>query len=294
MKEAIFTIGVPASGKSTWAAALSDKGNKYIVITRDDIRFSIVGSKEWSSYSFNKQNEELVTAIQKDIIKNASNLNKNIIICDTNLNETYRNLLEQYCESLGYTIRHQVFHITFEEAIQRDSKRINGVGITVISKMFEQYYHYCESVLKSHYIQEYDKNKKDCWIIDVDGTLAIKSSERGYFDWRKVDLDYPNQYVIDLVKNIKDDIIIVSGRDEVCRDLTVEWLEKYGIKYKHLYMRPTNNYQRDIVIKQDIFDEYIKDNYNVKCVIDDRPCCVRLWRSMGIDTLAVGNQYNNF
>lgn len=59
-KKVILTVGAPGSGKSTWAleqVEKSRKGNKTIVLNRDDMRAMLFGGK----YKYSRENESLVT-----------------------------------------------------------------------------------------------------------------------------------------------------------------------------------------------------------------------------------------
>ena len=58
-------------------------------------------------------------------------------------------------------------------------------------------------------------------------------------------------------------MILVSGRDEVCRSETEAWLEKHDIEYKALFMRPAGDKRKDTIVKREIFDREIRDKYAV-------------------------------
>ena len=47
-------------------------------------------------------------------------------------------------------------------------------------------------------------------------------------------------------------------------------------------MRKDNDNRSDTIIKREIFDEFIRDKYMPMFVIDDRPCVVEMWVSMGL------------
>lgn len=130
-------------------------------------------------------------------------------------------------------------------------------------------------------------------IVDIDGTIAFMSLERGPFDWHKVGLDQPNLITIHMVKEmagwLKAQTLIVTGRDEVCRDETEEWLNKQGIKYANLFMRPAGDKRKDTVIKQEIYRELIEPKYNVFMAFDDRPRVIKMYREMGVKVIDVGN-----
>ena len=68
------------------------------------------------------------------------------------------------------------------------------------------------------------------WIVDVDGTLALMEGRRGPFEWGRVDEDAPNTPVVNLVRTLALDldavIIVMTGRDSVCREQTEAWLKR--------------------------------------------------------------------
>lgn len=131
-------------------------------------------------------------------------------------------------------------------------------------------------------------------ICDIDGTLA-HMVDRGPFDWKKVGSDEPDFVVWDillkyyLTRTSKEwvEIILVSGRDGICRDETEEWLGMFDIPYDQLFMRPAHNNEKDVVIKQRILDSEIKDKYEVLFVLDDRDQVVEMWRANGLKCLQV-------
>jgi hypothetical protein len=86
-------------------------------------------------------------------------------------------------------------------------------------------------------------------------------------------------------------MMIVSGRDESCRPQTEEWLRRNGVLHDDLFMRPEGSMEKDTVIKRRIYDEHIRDHYNVLAVFDDRPCVVRLWKSLGLFVFDCGHGY---
>mgnify|MGYP003311764921 CR=1 FL=1 len=94
-------------------------------------------------------------------------------------------------------------------------------------------------------------------IFDLDGTLALIDKRRdlatkdnGKFDWdvffdpKNIDLDLPNQPVIDMANMLSKQgytILILSGRSDVTHQATVNWLAKHDVTYDHLVMRPQNH-----------------------------------------------------
>jgi hypothetical protein len=137
--------------------------------------------------------------------------------------------------------------------------------------------------------------KPQAWIVDIDGTLALKG-DRKPFDWARVGEDAPNGPVIAVVRALMCDgreIRYMSGRMEQCRDATVEWLRRHVMSSTlptDLYMRPDDDYRPDEVLKREIYETRIRDQFEVVGVIDDRAKVVRMWRDeLGLTCLQVAD-----
>ena len=129
---------------------------------------------------------------------------------------------------------------------------------------------------------------------DIDGTIAHMGN-RGPFDWGKVFGDDLNRIVSEHITfHVKEGrkIIMLSGRDSSCRKETQDWLEFYGLPYDELHMRPAGDFRKDTIIKREIYNNEIKNNYNVLCVYDDRLSVLDMWNKEGLFTFNVnqGNQ----
>ena len=291
--KAIITVGVSASGKSTWAAEkMKEVGSRWAIVCRDDLRWHVSGVTGWKDYKFNKKTEKEVTELQEAQIRFFSQ-DHDIIIADTNLNPSTRNRLIDLCTSLGYEVEIKEFPITLEEAWKRDQFRgVFSVGRDVIYKQWQQWLEY----KGESYVPNFSKPK--AVIFDIDGTLAHMDNNRGAFEWNKVGMDSVDVHVKRMLKayvcaNYK--IIIVSGRDSICILQTEDWLFKNKIYYDALIMRPEGDMRKDTIIKREIFDNYIRNEYNVEVVFDDRPSVVRTWYDIGIPkVIAVGNPWVEF
>lgn len=144
-----------------------------------------------------------------------------------------------------------------------------------------------------------------CQIYDIDGTLALRG-DRGPYEWDKVHLDNVNKSVHHILKNAIDAstdlIFFFTGRvDEKCRDNTQNWLKniilmgkKFPSDFKYwfsqgLLMRKNGDFRPDSLIKYEMFNKNIRDKFNVRFVIDDRPSVCRMWRKLGVPLLQVGD-----
>jgi len=145
---------------------------------------------------------------------------------------------------------------------------------------------------------EQDVSLPKCIIVDIDGTVAHKG-DRNPFDWFNVGLDTPDENTLRLIAELSYPykIFFVSGRDEICRKQTEKWLElnyiiAFGGTYDKLYMRPQDNYDKDVSIKKAIYEAYFKDKYYVEYCFDDRDCVVAFWRELGFKVAQVN--YGDF
>lgn len=286
---AYITVGISASGKSTYAATLVKEGVEEI--NRDYIRFNVVQpGANWSNYKW--KNEKEVTRIHGQMIMNAWDRNKDIVVSDTNLNKGRRDALIENLKSLGYQIEIVPFHITREEAVKRDNLRANGVGESVIYRQTLDMLDFTE---RKTYTP--DTSLPDAIIVDVDGTIA-EMHDRGPFEWKKVGQDKPREFIIDMVKHYRRQgykILVVSGRSDECREETFDWLVSNRVAFEELRMRKAGDYRKDDAVKEEIFWTHLADRYNIVACIDDRPQMIRLWHEIKIpNVIAVANPYLEF
>lgn len=302
MKQCILTVGISASGKTTWAneqvAAFQKEGETWVNLNRDDIRaevfYRMTGDVKFDWRRWNRKWEKIVTEEWKTSINqiiNTPNI-QGIIISDTNLNPKTRSFLENVFGSAGWQVKHQFFEISYEEAVKRDLQRENPVGSSVIAEQIEKYW--------TQFGERYypDQNLPKAVIVDIDGTLAHHHGVRTIYEWDKVSMDAPDDLVVEVVRGLKAqnvEVVIVSCRDDICKDATWNWLcEHLKFKPSALYMRVTGDTRSDCLVKREIFFHDIAHKFNVIGAIEDRPKVVRLWHSLGIRVLAAGFQSKEF
>jgi hypothetical protein len=73
-------------------------------------------------------------------------------------------------------------------------------------------------------------------------------------------------------------ILLVSEREEIFREPTVRFLEKFAVPYQQLWMRRAKDYRRDAIIKREIFDHEVAGKYYIEFVFDNRDQVVEMWR----------------
>jgi len=282
MLELIFLKGLPGSGKSTWAENFlfnTAAPNTYKRVNKDLLRTML-------DYNiFNGKSEKFIIKTRDELILLALNNGFNVIVDDTNLNpvhEQHIRLLVKDFKDLKFTIK--FFDTNIDECIANDLKRLHSVGSKVIKDMYNKWLRPVPVVV------EYKNELPDCIIVDIDGTVALRSPTRSPFDWARVGEDLSNTNIINLINNYRSGnlipLIFVSGRDIVCKDTTERWLSCFFKNYK-LFMRPENDYRKDTIIKREIYEKEILNKYNVLFVLDDRDCVVEQWRDMGLTCLQV-------
>lgn len=268
--------GLPASGKSTYSKELVTKDHNWVRVNKDDLRAMM------NNGEFLGKLEKQVIKTEREIAENALKLGKNVVIDDTNFNPIHEEYFRDLAMRYGAEFEVKFFDTPLEECIKRDIKRPNGVGETVIRKMYNQY------LKPQPAVYEHNKNLRTAIMCDIDGTLA-HMIDRSPYDWGRVDTDEVDLTIKNLLDVLKDKyfIILVSGRDEVCREKTEKWLRGNDITYGMLLMRPENDIRKDSIIKRELFENHIRPYYNIQFVLDDRNQVVEMWRSLGLKCLQV-------
>ena len=149
MKKAFITVGVSASGKSTWAQEFclqqAEIGGMYFIVERDKIRANLLVEKKktqpgdgvvWAKWNWKWEAE--VTAKADDMINKvlADDNYAGVILSDTNLNADRRKSLASSLAEKGFEVEEKLFEVSWAEAVKRDNARKNGVGISVLAEQF--------------------------------------------------------------------------------------------------------------------------------------------------------------
>jgi predicted kinase len=300
----IITRGLPGSGKTTKAKAWVEEDRAHrIRVNRDDIR----GMFDDGRFVKGVTEPRVIMARDALIIRG---LQKGLdVVCDdTNLPQrTARDLakLATICKA-----EFEVWDLTdvnIQICIDRDSaRRIDmgegkePVGEDVIREHWRKFIHgkpfplpmpeETEEVLDS---REYtpDESLPKAVIVDIDGTLALHGA-RSPFDETRVHEDRPNPFPIMVAKSLWEHgytLVIMSGRTRGCYEDTVEWLENnLGVPFKGPFMREIGDGRKDMVAKLELFNEHVRNNYNVVGTLDDRDQVVKMWREvLGITCMQV-------
>ncbi len=281
MKKVIMTLGLPASGKTTWAKALIlDSPGVYKRVNKDDLR-SMLDVGKYSS-----DNEKFILAIRDSIIAAALDAGKHVIVDDTNLAPKHKARLLQVAQQRGAEFEVKDFTgVSLDVCLERDRKRANYCGEKVIRDMHRQFL--AAKIVPPPHVSSWPS----CVIVDIDGTLALKG-DRSPYEWKRVGEDLLNEPVAEAVYAIETaQVIFVSGRDECCRAETDAWLHDHFLVTGELklFMRPAGDMRDDRIIKREIYEREILGKYNVNFVLDDRDKVVRMWRDLGLTCFQVAD-----
>ncbi len=318
-------VGIPGSGKSTYAKQVVAKDpSNYVRINNDDLRAMMNGSVWSADY------EKMITDARNYLIRDALKRGKNVIIDNLNLNRRHFDDVCKIAKSVNTDVQvfEKVFYIELEEAIERDSKREGKakVGEAVVKKWFKdsagkqfkfykprvEIFHQRPGNLQSTVEAPAWNNSLPIAVLcDLDGTLALIHN-RSPYDASDCDIkDLPNVPVIETIKahhKAGRKIIFCSGREDKYRPETIRFIEKYctyeydkwadnpnvlgaemveaPLPYQ-LFMRKTDDFRKDAIIKEEIYQNQIEGKYNVLCVLDDRDQVVEFWRSKGLTCFQV-------
>lgn len=129
----------------------------------------------------------------------------------------------------------------------------------------------------------------------MDGTLADASMRQHYLhsevkDWdsffSEIDLDPIIQPIADLYRALCDSphyrVAIFTGRPAAYREKTTKWMEKHGLPLRPIYCREDGDMRHDLIVKREMYENYIGEGNTVAFVIEDRNTVVKMWRDIGV------------
>lgn len=288
----LMTQGLPASGKSTFAKGMIEQfPDTWVRVNKDDIRAEMIRG-QW-----NKHLEKTIVLPERDRrVAEALVLGKNVIVDDTNFEDEHIRRMYEIAQPFKAHVEVKRFDIDVEEAIKRDSLREKPVGEKVIRDMARRYLGVFWK-LEPYVVPE---GKPEAIICDLDGTLSLfcqthgctcTLNHRSPYNAVTAHRDVLNEPVAAVLRSMtgkdKAYLIFVSGRDDIYRPQTVEFLANNGFSHGQLFMRKGGDTRKDAIIKSEIFDAEIRNNYKVLFVLDDRNQVVDLWRSLGLTCLQV-------
>lgn len=308
------TRGISGSGKSHLALEMVKKSRgKLVRINRDDLR-----EKYFGRPVLNDREERAITKIQRTEILTMLELGKDVINDDTNLPVKVLRGWYDLAKSVPANFEVIPVEVPLEVALAQNLSRSKAGGRFVPESVIKDKYERFMPKGKFQKLPDFasmeenvnkevnattlpniklypyiaDLTKPEAWIFDMDGTLALFEGLRGPFEWSKVGGDIPHPHVLRLLLLLQGlglKIIITSARDSICRAETIDWLERHGVKFEKLFMRPIDDRRKDYIVKNELFNAEIRDNYNICGVVDDRLQVCRLWHDLDLPLFRVGD-----
>lgn len=300
--------GLPGSGKSTRALQwVNENPDWRLRVNRDDLRFSNYGQY----YGLSRHQEENITSLQHTLIEKALKAGLSVVDDNVNLRSSYVRDLYRIANRVNATIEFDDVDVDVETAIERNAEREKFVNPEVIRDFAKRYLKKGKlpAVPPNAPTDESMTGKAAVWDeslppaiwVDADGTFFTMYDEegqahRGAFDWHKVHLDKPRPAVVKAVKLYQAAgyaIIVMSGRDEVCKEATTQAFIDAGVTPTMVLMRPHKSQEKDWKVKRDLYWENVAGKYNIEVALDDRDQVVKYTREvLGIDVFQVA--YGNF
>lgn len=140
-----------------------------------------------------------------------------------------------------------------------------------------------------------------CYLFDIDGTLAdithrLKHIQKEPKDWDSFFADCPDDrpipHIIELAQDLMRAgkfVIFVSGRSDQVRLETLEWLYNNVGASRTLYMRKAGDHRPDHIVKAELLDQIVADDYEPIMAFDDRNQVVEMWRAKGLPCAQVAD-----
>lgn len=307
MRTVIILRGLPGCGKSTYARELLRKeAKRWKRFNRDDLRNMM------DDGTFNSDREEFVRSVQDQLILKAIRDGYDIIVDNTHLVPQTLRKLHRLLASIGdVKAIEKCFNVSVDECKKRNVLRegrarvpenvidgmAKGAGIDR-GRVLEdkEFYYPPREQATDKYVG--DESLPRAVIFDNDGTISLIHAGRSPYDASTCDMDKPHKHVIECMKlyyNAGYKILFVSGREDKDRAPTERFYHQHfpEVKYE-LFMRKTGDARKDVIIKEEIFNEYIKDKYFVAGWFDDRLQVSKWVHASGLPLFRVNDPEANF
>lgn len=282
-------VGLPGSGKSTFARDLRKAAGNIVRVNRDELRAMLHGSR-WSP-----ANEKVTSRVEKEIVRAALEKDRSVVVDDCHVLGSGPAKWKTWAEEWNAKVEIHEMDISLNDCIVRDAGRANDhrVGRGVIERM----------ALFGGMINL--NVGRPVAIVDIDGTIADlthrlhyinpqdggKKNYDAFFASVGSDTAYPRVSAMVRALAKTHFVILLSGRPASTGFDTAQWLHMHNIPYQHLFMRQTGDHRPDYEIKEEIFNAMVDkgglDKGNIDIVLDDRPVVVALWNRLELPLVQV-------
>jgi len=130
----ILLVGVPGSGKSTWAKKyVEDSENHTIRVNNDELR------EMMNTVLYDWRNESLIADVVRDTVVNGLLRGWNVIIDNMNISKKHYNYWKKFADSQGYEVEVRIFDPGLDICIERDKLRSRTIGEERIKEIYAQF-----------------------------------------------------------------------------------------------------------------------------------------------------------
>lgn len=302
MAKLVLPRGLPASGKSTAIKiAVEDSKTPAVRVGRDFLRDQLFGTR----LNLTREQEDLVSVAEKAQVEAFLRAGVDVYVDAMHLKAKYVKEWAKVAAKHGaeLVIWDSFLTVALEECIRRDAQRSGEARLgeetirAIHNRFFPGVFKPIDLTVEKPVVGEPYVPKPHtplAYMVDIDGTCTIGPCDRSPYEWAKVGQDKAREAVVETVWALYKSgykIIFCSGRDAVCRSETLEWLSNnFGflmVDRSVLLMREQGDNRKDSIVKLELFDKYIRNNYNVVAVFDDRPQVIRMWNEIGLQVFDV-------
>ena len=307
MKEAIFTMGLPASGKSTLIQSLlQDELYKgFTLVSADELRLA-----------HPLYNPLMPHLIHEECVKSAENMMYVFSKMGTDLIMDGGGINSSYTKRIITSLKEEGYHITIyfvntppQICIKRNEERIsNGTRFVPPSEIIDKSYKLNKSIeilkpLADEFIEiPYFTNR--VIFCDMDGVLA---EYQNLITDQWGDIDFVNFEVFRNAKPVKEVIqklktfyergciinILSASPNSICNSEKIEWIKEHlpFITIENIYFAGNKQFKH-VLLRQLIKKLKIKESDVL--VIDDEGPILNNYRTLGVNTIHPSSLLANF
>lgn len=296
MSKLIITRGLPGSGKTTWAQAwVAEDPAARVRVNRDAMRKMLHFDQQAATHL----TEQVITKACADLVRTYLRAGQDVVVDDTNLRQRHARAWATIAHITGAELEVKDFTgVPITVCIKQNNQRPEDqrVPLEVIEGMHMKFLnsgplpHPTADAPAAEEWEPWEPTPglHTVYLVDIDGTVAL-CGDRDIYDGSKAHLDTVNKEVARIVLGLPGQVIFMTGRSEDHRQVTEEWLLDNGFGWPKVFMRPAGDKRRDDVVKHELFNQHIRDRFNVAGVFDDRNQVVTMWRAIGLTVFQVAD-----
>jgi hypothetical protein len=133
------------------------------------------------------------------------------------------------------------------------------------------------------------------FLFDMDSTLSDPARRADMLGGNPTDAEWNaffmasgndavNESTLLILKALQKDykIVILTGRSEIAREVTANWLQRHGVEYDALIMRQVKDITDHVLFKKEAYLKEVKPKYTVLGTFDDNAAIAHMWSTLGL------------